>query len=361
MSSPRRLTRRLTPAQADLAAVALRSGSIVALPTETVYGLAADVRRPEAIDDVFRAKGRPASDPLIVHVSHALLGDDLAHGLIQSGWATDGPWRHAVEVLGAAAWPGPLTVVLPRGRRATDRITAGGPSVAVRIPAHPLTLDVLDRLGDAVVAPSANRFGSISPTDADAVLAELDGRIDAVLDGGPCTIGVESTVVDLTRSPTVLRPGAFDARQLAAWLGTEVHAPPVRVPRGPLAAPGLLDRHYAPKTRLVRLAPTPQWDAEATPPEDGDALLCWSPPAQAAQRWTDRIPWSCLCPDGDIEAAARRLYGTLRALDAGQHRTLYIEVPPSGPGMLEALHDRIRRASSSTPVLRPTRAGLVPT
>ncbi|MFM2162521.1 MAG: hypothetical protein RLZZ383_2033 [Pseudomonadota bacterium] len=354
------MTRRLRPDQAVAAAAALRDGAIVALPTETVYGLAADVRRPDAIDDVFRAKGRPASDPLIVHVSHALLGDDIPAGLIASGWAADGPWRGAVEALATAAWPGPLTVVLPRGPRASDRITACGPSVAIRIPAHPSTLEVLAHLGDAVVAPSANRFGRISPTHVEAVLAELEGEIDAVLDGGPCDIGIESTVIGLTGEPTILRPGAFDEAQLAQWLGTPVRPAPHRPRTGALAAPGLLDRHYAPQTRLVRLAPTATWDDDAEPPDSAATLLCWSEPHRQARRWTETLPWSCLCPTGDVAGAARLLYATLRALDNQGHQTLYVEVPPQGPGLLSALDDRIRRASSSTPVLRPTRTGLVP-
>jgi len=360
VSVPQRMTRRLSVHETQQAAMLLRAGGLVALPTETVYGLAADVRLPAAIDAVFDAKERPASDPLIVHLSHHLLGEDIARGLVSTGWARDGQWRGAVEALSAAAWPGPLTVVLPRGPRATDRITATGPSVAVRIPAHGATLSVLDALGDAVVAPSANRFGRISPTSADAVLTELDGRIDAVLDGGPCTIGVESTVITLVDTPAVLRPGAFDATLLAAWIGAPVatHAAPASAT--PHASPGLLDRHYAPRTRVIRLAARETWEPGASPPLGRFAWLCWSSPDERVWPWSSACTTLCLCPDGDVAGAARRLYATMRDLDEACFDALFVEVPPDGPGLLTALNDRLRRASSSTPILRPTLDGLLP-
>ncbi len=256
----------LTPDLLTRAVETLRRGGVIALPTETVYGLAANCEDELAVRRVFAIKGRPATHPLIIHIARA---GELG------AWARDVPpeaWR-----LAEAFWPGPLTLVLPRTARATDAVTGGQDTVAVRVPQHPLALAVLDALGGGVAAPSANRFGKVSPTTAEHVRADLGAEVDLLLDGGPCTVGLESTIVDLSGgAPAVLRPGGLPLEELERVLGR-----PRRVlrhveaghlggqlePRGPehrhplaLRAQGLgageglrgLHQHHARARRVVR-------------------------------------------------------------------------------------------------------------
>jgi L-threonylcarbamoyladenylate synthase len=334
------MPRRLPPQALDEAAAALRAGHPVAIPTETVYGLAADAWQPDAVAAVFAAKGRPSSDPLIVHISPGLLGGrGVAAGLEALGLIAHGA-DPRIDTLAAAFWPGPLTLVLPRGPRVTDAITAGLPDVAVRMPAHPTALDLIDRTGRPLVAPSANRFGRISPTTAEAVVAELEGRVGLVLDGGPCAVGVESTVLRLA-DRLLLRPGLITAADLAPFLG----APPTSATgttAGPQPAPGMLASHYAPRTPLV-LAPPATLEAAR---QRGGRLgwLGWS-------RGADADVVEVLSPNGDPAEAARRLYAALRALDAAGCALLVAERPPGTDGLSLAIADRLRRAAAGTPPL----------
>ncbi|MSW95365.1 MAG: threonylcarbamoyl-AMP synthase, partial [Actinobacteria bacterium] len=225
-----------TPAEITRAATVLRDGGLVALPTETVYGLGADARNPEAIERLYAAKGRPGDHPVIVHLAgEAELGE----------WAADVP----PQALAAAArwWPGPLTIVLRRAPGVLDAVTGGRETVALRVPDQQATLEVLRLVGGGIAAPSANPFGAVSPTTADHVRAALGARVDFILDGGPCGVGVESTILDLSdpARPMLLREGAVTAAELEAELGAAVTRD-----RGPARAPGMLAAHYAPRARV---------------------------------------------------------------------------------------------------------------
>src|SRR4051794_252119 len=226
------------------AAEILRRGGLAAIPTETVYGLAADARQPAAVARIFDVKGRPAGHPLIVH---------LSGGGAIDGWVGDVSDSTADDIarLAGACWPGPLTMLVPRGRDVLDLVTGGRPTVGVRVPAHPLTLLLISMLRTGLAAPSANRFGRVSPTTAEHVLDDLgtllDPERDAVLDGGACPVGVESTIVDLTTSPPqVLRAGAIGAEEVESILVS-----PVAAAAGPSRASGMLVAHYAPDSEVV--------------------------------------------------------------------------------------------------------------
>jgi len=222
----------VTPESIQYAADLLRNGQLVAFPTETVYGLGADASNPEAVTKIFKAKGRPADHPLIVHLAYASQMRD---------WAVNIP--DAAVRLAAAFWPGPLTLVLHKQPSVPNIVTGGQDTVAVRIPDNPVALQLLRAFGGGVAAPSANRFGCISPTLAEHVAEELADRVDCILDGGPCTVGVESTILDLTDvQPTILRPGRIGRSQLEAVLQTEV----VLKSQHKIRAPGMLASHYAP-------------------------------------------------------------------------------------------------------------------
>lgn len=329
-------TRHLSASTADITSAAdlLSAGKLVAVPTETVYGLAADASIPTAVDAIFTAKGRPANDPLIVHC--APIPDTLAW-LQEHEWIvlTPGPLSDLAHELVAGWWPGPLTMVLPRGPRVSDRITAGKPTVALRVPAHPVTQQLLRALGRPVVAPSANRFGRISPTTATHVMQELDGRIDAVLDGGPCPVGVESTIVRPTATGELqlLRPGGCPAEDLAALapLGIPASTPDTEAQ----TAPGRLQGHYAPGTSLL---PVQAWPPN--PPRVRTAVITWRP--------RPRLPWAhaqrCLTEQGDPREAARQFYATLRDMDQCGAEQILIEDIPIQDGLGRALQDRLGRA-----------------
>ncbi len=299
----------------------LRAGALVAFPTETVYGLGASIDRPDALRRIFEAKSRPSTDPLIVHVA----GIDALEGVV------DGVDDRALR-LADACWPGPLTMVLPRGPLVDDLVTAGGPSVAVRVPAHPVAIGLVRAAGVGIAAPSANRFGRISPTTADDVRDELEERLidgDTILAGGPTPLGIESTVVDLTtHRPTVLRHGGLPWEDLVAVLG-HVDAPERRVVGDDVlaASPGSLIRHYSPDTPLVLVEGDEQM---------ADALI---------RELADRGVVARLVglPSGP-EAAARELYRTLRAADrSGVSLLLAVVVDPAGMG--RGVNDRLYRAA----------------
>jgi len=301
----------------EAAAACLAAGGLVAFPTETVYGLGADARHGEAVARLYAAKGRPSFNPLIAHVADAEVARRLAR------------FDAAAEKLAAAFWPGPLTLVLPKRPDCgvADLALAGLDSVAVRVPAHPIAHALLAAFNGPVVAPSANRSGHVSPTSAAHVLADLRGRIDMVIDAGPCTVGVESTIVACLGEPTLLRPGGLPREQIERVLGCALAITPF-ADDAPLA-PGMLSSHYAPKARL-------RLDAEAAGPDE--ALLAFGPAPTAGVTLN-------LSPRGDLIEAAANLFSHLRALDAsGAQRIAVMKVPHEGLG--EAINDRLARAAA---------------
>lgn len=314
-------TERLAADAAGLerAAALLRAGACVAFPTETVYGLGADARRDDAVAGIYAAKDRPARNPLIVHVPDLAAAADLA----------DLP--DAAHLLAAAFWPGPLTLVLPlrRGAVLSPLVTAGLDSVAVRVPAAPVAQALLRRCGLPLAAPSANPSGRISPTNADHVLAGLSGRIAAVVDGGPCAVGLESTILDLTGAPRLLRPGGIPAEALARVLDAPLDTDTITEDTTP-SAPGLMASHYAPRAR-VRL------NAETAGPDE--VLLGFGPVAGAAMN---------LSETGDLAEAAAGLFAALHRLDAGGASAIAVSpIPETGLG--RAINDRLRRAAAPRP------------
>jgi L-threonylcarbamoyladenylate synthase len=309
----------------DRAVEVLRAGGLVALPTETVYGLAADAANPDAVRRVFAAKGRPPDHPLIVHLASAA---DLHR------WAAEVP--PAAERLAAACWPGPLTLVLARGPDVLDVVTGGRPTVGLRVPDQPVALAVLRRFGGGLAAPSANRFGRVSPTRAEHVVADLGDRVDLFLDGGPCQVGVESTIVEVVgERACVLRVGVLTADELSAIAGI-----PVAVDTsGPARAPGMLASHYAPRARVLPTEPGGLTEALAALPEGTRAVVLAeaSPPGLPAGV-------GLLEPVGDATGYARHLYERLRAADdLGADLVIAVLPAPEGPGL--AVRDRLRRAA----------------
>ncbi len=294
------------------AAALIEAGGLVALPTETVYGLAARADRAEAVAGIYRAKGRPDFNPLIVHVPDLGAAEALAE------------LDDRARMLAERFWPGPLTMVLPLSDRAgvAPAVTAGLPTIALRCPAHPLMRAVLARTGLPLAAPSANRSGSVSPTTADHVLAKLGGRIDAVLDGGPCTRGLESTIVALRGAGwQLLRAGPIEERELIALL-----AAPIEVASAKIEAPGQLAQHYSPG-KPVRL--------DANRGEVDEFVIGFG-----------SVQGDCnLSPAGDLAEAAARLYACLHAAAAApQPRVAVAPVPNEGIGA--AINDRLRRAAA---------------
>ena len=320
---------RGTPLNLHRLARVLRRGAVVAVPTETVYGLAANAFDARACRRIFRAKRRPATDPLIVHIADRRMLERIAR-----------PNAAALQ-LARAFWPGPLTLILPRTRAVPAAVTAGLPSVAVRMPAHPLLRRLLRISGLPLAAPSANPFGYVSPTTAAHVLENLGGRIDHILDGGPCRHGLESTIVDVRdpKKPVVLRPGVITAAQIVRVLGVPVQT---RIRHGrvrsPQLAPGQLDRHYSPRTPLVLHRRITACMAQKCP---GDAWICFCRPGWTGK--TKNVFWFSAA--GDVRAAGRRLFALLRKLDGGAWRRLHAEYAPAH-GAGEAINDRLRRAAA---------------
>ena len=317
------------------AAQVLAAGGLVAIPTETVYGLAADALDADAVDRIFAAKGRPATNPLIVHVADTAMARSLA-----------ADWPQAAELITASLWPGPVTVIVPRGPRIPDTVTAGGPTVALRCPEHPLARRLIATLGRPLAAPSANRSMQLSPTTAGHVLEGLGNRIDIILDGGPCGRGIESTVVDCTTDPPrILRPGPIGRIELEAVLGRPVlDVTAAHDAAAPARSPGTLPRHYAPKTPL---------EVSATAAERVEELV------QAGKRiaWlTSRIddPGVRLLAasrdllvvpmPSDPAAFATSLYATLHAIDSRSLDRIIVDTPPDTEPW-RAVTDRLSRAA----------------
>jgi L-threonylcarbamoyladenylate synthase len=303
---------------------------LVAFPTETVYGLGADARNVEAVTRIFAVKGRPADHPLIVHLASA---EELPH------WAARVP--EAARRLAAAFWPGPLTLLLPKAADVPSTTTGGLSSVGLRVPAHPVALELLRRFGGGVAAPSANRFGRVSPTSAAHVQADLGDDIDWLLDGGSCAVGVESTILDLTRdAPVLLRPGGVTAEQIEALLGVPVS----RQAPSDVRAPGMLASHYAPRAR-VELVEEPSLLGRAEQlAQSGQrvTVLVRTVENQAALAAVPRLKLLELGPDDD--AAAQHLYGALRQADV-DGADVVLTCLPAARGLGEALADRLVKAA----------------
>ena len=309
------------------AAAILRRGGLVAFPTETVYGLGADAENPEAVARIFAAKGRPANHPVIVHIGRA---EQLEH------WAADIPplaWRLAQRF-----WPGPLTLILKRHARVSDAVTGGQDTVGLRLPDHPVALALLAAFGGGIAAPSANRFGRLSPTAAAHVRAELGDTVDYILDGGPCRVGIESTILDLSGArPRLLRPGAVAATELEAVLGEPPAAPSGDGPR----VPGMLASHYAPQTPLALVAPDDLPDEVRRCVNAGERVAVLARSAAMPQA---RGVWQVM-PSAPADYA-RELYARLRGLDALRADRILVEAPP-GSAAWEPVRDRLRRAAQS--------------
>jgi L-threonylcarbamoyladenylate synthase len=301
----------------NAAVAVLRRGGLVAIPTETVYGLAADASNESAVRRVFAAKGRPADHPLIVHIADASAMDE---------WAASVP--PAARLLADACWPGPLTVLVPRADHVLSVVTGGRDTVGLRVPAHPLAQQLLRAFGGGLAAPSANRFGRVSPTTAQHVLDDLGDDVDFVLDGGACPVGVESTIVDCTDDPPqLLRPGGIPAEHVAAVLGGNDHPEALAGPSGPSRASGMLASHYAPRC-AVQLADSV---AEAHR---------MSAAAEAAGHRADIIG-----VDVDHVAYARSLFQWLRDADTRQ-LDVVIAVLPAAAGLGHAIRDRLIKAAA---------------
>lgn len=310
----------------------LRRGELVAIPTETVYGLAANALDATAVTTIFEAKNRPTFDPLILHVPSLAAASRYVTEISETA-----------RRLANAFWPGPLTLLLPKKPLVPDLVTAGLPIVAVRVPAHPLTLALLNALDFPLAAPSANPFGYISPTTPQHVAAQLGNRVPYILDGGPCQIGIESTIVSLAGDrPTVLRPGGLSVEAIEAVIGpvkSSLHSS-----SNPLA-PGMLKSHYAPGKPLALMdAP----EVENLVPEPEIAYLLFA--KRKGQAPAPNLFF--LSESGNFKQAAQRLFGILRQLDAGPWREIRAELLPERD-LGRAINDRLRRAAHRDNELHP--------
>jgi L-threonylcarbamoyladenylate synthase len=312
-----------------IAAVALlRAGKLVAIPTETVYGLGADASNEAAIRRIFKAKNRPHDHPLIVHIASVTQ---------LTKWARDIP--PAVQQLAAAFWPGPLTLILKKQAHVLDIVTGSQDTIGLRIPSHPIAQAVLQAFGGGVAAPSANQFTHISPTTADAVREELGDQVDLILDGGDCTVGLESTIVDLSHDePVILRPGMISAQMLSNVLGTKVISSRQDVPT---RAPGMHHLHYAPttKTQVIETKNLAHFFASLQSNDLPIAFVTHNAHEQTKQIQFVRMPHSST-------AYAHDLYRVLRDLDHQHYQRIIIEAVPEDAEW-DAIRDRLNKASGS--------------
>jgi L-threonylcarbamoyladenylate synthase len=324
---------RILPASSEALVEAgrlLATGGLVAFPTETVYGLGANALDSTAVARIFEAKGRPAWNPLIVHV-----------GSIEQARTLAATWPESAARLAAAFWPGPLSIVVPRTDLVPALVSAGGPTVALRMPAHPVALALVQAAGVPIAAPSANRSMALSPTTAAHVAEGLADRVDLILDGGPSTVGIESTVVDLTGSePRVLRPGMLTPDALARVVGTAVRGPGQLVADAePRASPGMMERHYAPRGTVeicVASQLTPRWTEARSAGTKVGAVVHTS--RDVTGPTVHHLPV-------DAEGYARELYESLHRLDAAGVELILVEAVPDEPGW-DGIRDRLRRAST---------------
>lgn len=314
-----------SPQAVALAANVLQQGGLVAFPTETVYGLGADARNPAALKALFAAKGRPADHPVIVHLADASQLDP---------WVRDVP--AAARALASAFWPGPMTLILSRSEQVSDLITGGMDTVGVRVPGHPVAQALLRAFGGAIAAPSANRFGRVSPTRAEHVMAELSGHIPLVLDGGPCSIGLESTIVDLSGDqPAVLRPGAVTAEQIAEVLGAPPRGADYAAPR----VSGSLASHYAPRATVELVAKSQLLERAALLAGRGlRVAILSSEPLEAPPGVM------VLLTPNDESSLARALYETLRRVDELECDVALTSLPEAR-GLGLAITDRLLKAA----------------
>ena len=313
----------------EQAAAVLRRGGLVAFPTETVYGLGADAENPEAVARIFAAKGRPASHPVIVHIGDASLLEHWAADIPPSAW-----------LLAKHFWPGPLTLILKRNARVLDAVTGGQDTVGLRMPDHPVALALLSAFGGGVAAPSANRYGRISPTLAAHVRDELGEAVDCILDGGSCRVGIESTILDLSGAhPQVLRPGAISAAEIETVLGEPLAAASGDAPR----VPGALPSHYAPRTPLALVSPDDLPAEIKRCLEKGERVAVL---ARSAATPHARCAWQVMPTDPG--GYARELYARLRALDALHVDRLLVEALPAEI-IWQAVRDRLARAAQAVP------------
>jgi L-threonylcarbamoyladenylate synthase len=303
------------------AARLLRSGKLVAFPTETVYGLGANALDEAAVKRIFAAKGRPMTSPVIAHVSSVVMARSVV-----ADWPTN------AELLAQHFWPGPLTLVLPKQAIVPALVTAGLDTVGVRVPAHPVALALIEAAQLPVAAPSANRFSQISPTTAQHVREGLGNRVDYILDGGPCTVGIESTVLSLVGPmPVLLRPGGVSRAELEDVIGRIDHQHEVTNEAHP--SPGMHPRHYSPRTKLFLVT-----SGDVPRQGSGAYLQLHSPPGREVRELVS-MP-------SDAGAYAAQLYSTLHRLDTRGYDWIAVEAPPNAPEW-EAIRDRLRRAASS--------------
>ena len=319
-----------------LAAKLLQQGELVALPTETVYGIAADARNGEAVKKIFEAKGRPQDNPLIVHIC----GMEMLHGIV-----SEVPER--AKKLAAAFWPGPLTMVMPRGPEVSEVTCAGLDTVGVRMPSHPVVQAVIKASGVAFAAPSANLSGKPSPTNAQDVFTDMDGRLPLILDGGECDVGVESTVISVVgEKPTLFRPGHITLEDLERALGEEVEVSKAileKLPEGAVVrSPGMKYKHYAPKADVTLLDGTFEQfkayvDAHA---DQNPSCLCFTGEAE-------KLGWPCVeyGREGDGADQAKHIFRSLRALDEQGDGVVYARCPKKD-GLSMAVYNRLIRAAA---------------
>ncbi len=312
----------------------LREGRLVCFPTETVYGLGADASNPNAVEQIFELKGRPANHPLIVHLGNA---DQI------NSWAEDIPslaWK-----LAECFWPGPLTLILKKAPNVPQQVTGGQDTIGLRVPAHPLALKLLTAFGGGVAAPSANRFGRISPTRAEHVLEEFGEELDMVLDGGKCQVGLESTILDLsTEHPVLLRPGSITRTQLAGVLGE----PPkfMVVGKTDIRAPGLLPSHYAPQTPL-ELVKTDQLKKRLRELNELNLRTGLIVLSRVTADVYNRVLNEIIEMPSNANSYARNLYASMRFLDRGGFDRILVEAPPES-NIWSAIHNRLHRAAHKT-------------
>ena len=303
------------------AAEILKRGGLVGFPTETVYGLGADASSKDSVARLYAAKRRPLDHPVIVHFADS----DLAFS-----WAREVP--QAAKKLAAKFWPGPLTLILKKSAQAGNFVTGGQDTVGLRVPSHPMARELLRAFGGGIAAPSANRFGQLSPTTAAHVREDLGQDVELVLDGGPSEVGIESTIVDLSGGePVLLRPGKISAAELQAVLGSPVLMKQSDSPRHS----GGLERHYAPRTP-ARLVATHELDQEIARLKDKVAVLAFSRPDERVDYWL-RMP-------REPQAYAQKLYAALRELDGALCEMILIEAPPEAPEWA-GVRDRLERAT----------------
>lgn len=327
----------MSGADIEKAAALLKEGKLVAFPTETVYGLGADAASPEALGRLYRVKGRPTDHPVIVHLSSV---DKL------SEWAGDVPpiaWQ-----LAEAFWPGPMTLILPKADHVLNACTGGQSSVGIRVPAHPLALALLSQFGGGVAAPSANKFGKLSPTTADSVREGLGEEVSMVLDGGPCQVGIESTIISiLGATPRILRPGMITREQVQEKLGIPVEIAykenAIKENDAEIKAPGTLESHYAPDT-AVALVPSqdlPFLIAKLN--NEGKTFVLLAFENSALMRYQTAAMWV----EKNAESYAQNLYQRLKDLDGHKKQFILVEAPPQDCAW-DGVNDRLKRAAHGT-------------